>query len=149
MENLLRNRFIEIVGHSPDEHALREVGDLRGRNQRFQLRIGRSRNVLVRDRMRLAHLHDLAEALRQGAGRVAHDLPGEDIADCIDDDLRLLLPVVALQLREILNAQADGNLVRTGRSDQVIQSPDVDRRKLVDDERRFQFPLFIDKPDKT
>ena len=99
--------------------------------------------------MRLAHLHDLAEALRQGAGRVAHDLPGEDIADCIDDDLRLLLPVVALQLREILNAQADGNLVRTGRSDQVIQSPDVDRRKLVDDERRFQFPLFIDKPDKT
>ena len=149
MENLLRNGLVEIVGHRPDEHTLREVGNLRRRNQRFQLRIGRGRNVLVRDRVRLAQLDDLAEALRQGAGRIAHDLSGEDVAHSVDDDLRLLLPVVALQLRKILNAQADGNLVRTSRGDQVVQSPDVDRRELVDDERRFQFPLFIDKPNKT
>ena len=83
--------------------------------------------------MRLAKLDDLAEAIRQGAGRIAHDLSREDIAHGIDDDLRLLLPVVALQLREILNAQTDGDLVRAGRGDQVVQPPDVDRRQLVND----------------
>ena len=72
------------------------------RNRRFQRRIGRGRTVLVRDRGRLAQLDDLAEALRQGAGRIAHDLSGEDVAHSVDDDLRLLLPVVALQLRKIL-----------------------------------------------
>lgn len=64
MENLLRDGLVEIVGHRPDEHTLREVGDLRRRNQRFQLRIGRGRDVVVRHRMRFAQLDDLAEAIR-------------------------------------------------------------------------------------
>ena len=118
----------EIVRHRTDEHALREVGDFRGRDQRFQLRIGRGGDVLVRYRVRLAQLHDLAETLRQGAGRVAHDLSREDIAHSISDDLGLFLPVVALQLRKVLKSQTDGDLVRAGRGYEVIQPPDINRR---------------------
>ena len=51
-----------------------------------------------------SQLHDLAETLRQGAGRVAHDLSREDIAHSISDDLGLFLPVVALQLRKVLKS---------------------------------------------
>ena len=149
MEDFLPDAFVEVVGDRADEHALCKVGNLRGRDQALQLRIGRSRHVVVRHRMRLAQLHDLAETLRERACRVAHDLPREDIAYGVDDDLRLLLPVVAFQLRKVLKAQADGDLVRAGRGDEVVQPPDIDRRQLVDDERRLEFPFLVDKPDKT
>ena len=128
MENLLLDTLVEVVGDRADEHALREVGDFRGRDQCFQLRIGRGGDVLVRYRVRLAQLHDLAETLRQGAGRVAHDLSREDIAHSISDDLGLFLPVVALQLRKVLKSQTDGDLVRAGRGYEVIQPPDINRR---------------------
>ena len=145
MENLLRDGLVEIVGHRPDEHTLREVGDLGCRDQIVKLRIGRGRHVVVRAGYRFPLLDDLPETLRQRAGRVAHDLPREDIADRVDDHLRLFLPVVTLQLREVLKTQTHGDLVRAGRSYQVIQPPDIDRRELVDNKRRFQFAFLIDK----
>ena len=39
MEDLLLYFFIEVVGYGPHEHTLREVADLRGRDQRIHLRI--------------------------------------------------------------------------------------------------------------
>ena len=51
MEDLLLDTLVEVVGHRADEHALREVGDFRDRDQRFQLRIGRGGDVLVRYRV--------------------------------------------------------------------------------------------------
>ena len=85
MEDLLSDAFVEVVRHGTHEHALREVGDLRGGNQ-------------------------------------------------------------AVELREVLKAQAYGHLVRTGRGDQVVQPPEIDRGQLVDDDRRLGFSLLVDEP---
>ncbi len=38
MENLLLNLLADVVRHGPDKCPLREVGDLRGRNQGVELR---------------------------------------------------------------------------------------------------------------
>ena len=85
VEDLLLDAFVEVVRHGTHEHALREVGDLRGGNQ-------------------------------------------------------------AVELREVLKAQAYGHLVRTGRGDQVVQPPEIDRGQLVDDDRRLGFSLLVDEP---
>lgn len=90
-------------------------------------------DVLVRDGLRFAQLDDLAETVGERAGRVTHHLPREDVAHGVEDHLRLLVAVVALQLREVLKAQADSHTVRTGRGDEVVQPPEVDCRELVDD----------------
>ena len=120
MEDLLLDTLVEVVGDRADEHALREVGDFRGRDQCFQLRIGRGGDVLVRYRVGGPQLHDPAEALAQRLGRISQNLTCEDVAHGILDDLGFLLAVVAFELREVLKAQAYGHLVRAGRGDQVV-----------------------------
>lgn len=37
MKNLLRDSFIEIIGHGADKHALRECRNLTGRDKRVEL----------------------------------------------------------------------------------------------------------------
>ena len=85
VEDFLFDAFVEVVRHGTHEHALREVGDLRGGNQ-------------------------------------------------------------AVELREVLKAQAYGHLVRAGRGDQVVQPPEIDRGQHVDDDRRLGFSLLVDEP---
>ena len=117
VENLLLDAFVEVVRHGSHEHALREVGDLRGGNQAVELRIGRGGEVVVAQRVGGPQLHDPAEALAQRLGRVSQNLTCEDVAHGIFDDLGLLLTVITFELREVLKAQAYGDLVRTGRGD--------------------------------
>ena len=146
VEDLLLDAFVEIVRHGTHEHALREVGDLRGGNQAVELRVGRGGEVVVAQRVGGPQLHDPAEALAQRLGRISQNLTCEDVAHGILDDLGLLLAVVAFELREVLKAQAYGHLVRTGRGDQVVQPPEIDRGELVDDDRRLEFALLVDEP---
>lgn len=147
MEYLLLDRLVDIVGHSSDEHTLREVGDLGCRDQIVKLRIGRGRHVVVRAGYRFPLLDDLPETLRQRAGRVAHDLPDEEITHGILNDLSLLLSVVAFQLREILKAQTYGDLVRSGCRDKIVQPSDIYRRQLVDDDRRLETVFLVYQTD--
>ena len=147
MEYLLLDGLVDIVGHSSDEHTLREVGDLGCRDQIVKLRIGRGRHVVVRAGYRFPLLDDLPETLRQCAGRVAHDLPDEEIAHGILNDLSLLLSVVAFQLREVLKAQTYGDLVRSGRRDKIVQPSDIYRRQLVDDDRRLETVFLVYQTD--
>ena len=58
MEYLLLDGLVDIVGHSSDEHTLREVGDLGCRDQIVKLRIGRGRHVVVRAGYRFPLLDD-------------------------------------------------------------------------------------------
>lgn len=125
MEDLLFDAFVEVVRHGTHEHALREVGDLRGGNQAVELHIGRGGEVVVAQRVGGSQLHDPAEALAQRLGRISQNLTCEDVAHGILDDLGFLLAVVAFELREVLKAQAYGHLVRTGRGDQVVQPSEI------------------------
>lgn len=146
VEDFLFDAFVEVVRHGTHEHALREVGDLRGGNQAVELHIGRGGEVVVAQRVGGPQLHDPAEALAQRLGRISQNLTCEDVAHGTLDDLGLLLAVVAFELREVLKAQAYGHLVRTGRGDQVVQPPEIDRGQLVDDDRRLGFSLLVDEP---
>ena len=77
--------------------------------------------------------------------RFRHHLTGEDIADGVHHDFGFFVAIVAHQLAEILKAQTDGNFVASGGGNQVIQSLKIYRRKLVDDDRRFQHSLLVDE----
>ena len=111
MEDLLFDAFVEIVRHGTHEHALREVGNLRGGNQAVELRIGRGGEVVVAQRVGGPQLHDPAEALAQRLGRISQNLTCEDVAHGILDDLGFLLAVVAFELREVLKALLSDRIV--------------------------------------
>ena len=59
------------------------------------------------------------------------------------DDLRLLVTVVACQLREVLEAEADGYLVASGGRNQVVNTTEIDGRKLVDDDGTLELSFFV------
>ena len=143
MEDLLLYFFIEVVGYGPHEHTLREVADLRGRDQRIHLRIGRKGRASLSERYGFALLENLAEAFGKRLGRVAYDLSGKDVAYGVLDHLALLVPVIPRQLAEVLKAEADGHLVRAGRGDQIVQPAEIDRGELVDDDCRFELALLV------
>ena len=145
VENLLLDLLAEVVRDGTGEHALREVADLGSRDERVELRTVRGGLLFGRDGEGFAALDVLAEAFGEDAGRIAHDLTAEDVADRILDDLGLLLSVVAFELREVLETQTYGDLVRTGRSDQVVQASEVNGGKLVDDDGRLELALLIDE----
>ena len=102
MKYLLLDRLIDIVGHRPDENTLRQGRNFRWRDERIKLRIGRGGHAFGRYRIRFSALHDFSEPLGERSGRVSHDLSGKDVAHGIDDDLGLLISIVAFELREIL-----------------------------------------------
>ena len=111
MKYLLDYALVDIVTDRADEHSLRESGNLARRNEAVHLRVERVAHILTVDGDRLTLLENLAEAFREGFGGFTHDLPGEDVADGVHYNRRLLVAVVALELREILKTQTHGNLV--------------------------------------
>ena len=145
VKNLLLDLLAEVIRNGSGEHALREVADFGGRNERIELRTVRGGLLFGRDGEGFAALDVLAEALGEDAGRIAHDLTAEDVADRILDDFGLLLSVVAFELRKILETQTHGDLVRAGRSNQVVQATEINGGKLVDDDGRLEFALLVDE----
>ena len=133
VENLLLDTLVEVVGHRTDKHALRQSGNLARRDKRVHLRVDGCRNVLPVDRDRLPFLQHLSEPLRKRLGGFAHHLTGEDISDRVHHHFGFLVPVVTYQLTEILKSQTHGNLVTSRGGDKVVQSLEIYRRKLVDD----------------
>ncbi len=95
VENLLLDALIEIVGDRSDEHPLRQIGNLRGRNKAVHLGRNGRRITLLADRGGLPPLQYLTETLRKGFGGVAHHLTGKDIADGVHHHGGLFVAVVA------------------------------------------------------
>ena len=125
VKDLLVDLFSEVVGHGPDEHALRQVADLRGRDERIELRTDRAGLLLRGYGHGFAPLQDLAETLGERLGRFAHNLPGEDVAHGILYHGSFFIAIIAFELRVVLKTEAYGHLVRTGRGDQVVQPSEI------------------------
>lgn len=145
MENLLLDALREIVRYRTDEHTLCQAGNLARRDKAVHLRVDGGGLVLPVDGDALPFLQHLAETFGKVLGGFAHHLPGENVADGIHHDLRLLVPVVAHQLAEILKAQTNGNLVGTCRCDEVVQPFEIDGGQLVDDNGGFELPFLVDE----
>ena len=64
MKNLLLDALVEIVRHRPDEHALREHGNLARQDKALLLRVDGGGLVLTVDGDTLPLLQDFAETLR-------------------------------------------------------------------------------------
>ena len=65
MEYLLLDALIEVVADCTHEHALREAGNLAGRNERVHLCVDGGGNVLTVDEDGLPFLQHLAELTEQ------------------------------------------------------------------------------------
>ena len=74
VEDLLFDTLVEVVGHGADKHALRQVANLRGRNQAVHLRVDRGRDVLPIDGDGLPFLQDFAEPFGERLGSFSHHL---------------------------------------------------------------------------
>ena len=111
MENLLLDFLSEVVRHRTDEHALRQRGNLARRDKAVHLGGDGGGHVVTVDGDGLPFLENLAEPLGERLGGLAHHLPGEDVADGVDDDLRLLVGIVADELREVLKASSTATLL--------------------------------------
>ena len=59
------------------------------------------------------------------------------------DYLCLLVSVVACKLREVLEAETDGHLVASGGRNQVVDTTEIDGRKLVNDDGTFQLSFLV------
>ena len=90
----------------------------------------------------MAFLKYLAEPLAEGLGRFPHDLPRKDVANRVDDHLRLLVGIVTDKLAEILKTEQHGDLVAACGGYQVIQPLDENSGQLINDDGAFQ-PAFL------
>ena len=54
-----------------------------------------------------------------------------------------LVAVVTCKLREVLEAETDGHLVASGGRNQVVDTTEIDGRKLVDDDGTFQLSFLV------
>ena len=143
MENLLLDFLSEVVRHAAHECALREIGYLGSGNKGIQLRVDRGGCVLPVDGDGLPLLEYLAETFRKALGRFPDYLPGENIADCILDHLRLFFTVVTGQLRKVLEAETDCHLVASCGGYQVVDTAKIDGRKLVNNDGTLELPLLV------
>ena len=128
MEDFLLDTFVEVVGHGADKHALRQVADLRRRNQAVHLRVDGGRDVLPIDGDGLPSLQDFAEPFGERPGGFSHHLPRKHIPDRVLNHPTFLFTVVARELREVLKTEADSHLVAARHGDQVVETVEVDRR---------------------
>ena len=96
MENLLLDALVEVVGYRPDEHSLREVGNLACRNEAVHLGVDGDGGLVPVDGHVLPFLQDLAETLGERLGSFGNYLSCKDIADGITDNSTLLVAVVTL-----------------------------------------------------
>jgi len=142
MENLLLDALAEVVGDRPDEHALRERGNLACWDNALHLRIDGGGLVLSVDGDTLPLLQDFTETFRQGLGGFDH-LSRKDVADGVHHHGGFLVVVVAFQLGEVLKAQHGGNLVASGGGNQVVRVLEVNRGQLVYDYRGFEPALLV------
>ena len=145
MENPLLDALVEVVGDGSDKHALCEVGDFRSRDKAIELRRDGSRLVIPIDGHRLSLLEDFSEAFGEGLGCFTYDLTAKDVSHGILDNLTFLVAVITRELREILKAQTNCHFVRACRSNEVIQATEVDGRKLVYDDGRFELLFLVDE----
>lgn len=143
VENLLLDALVEVVGHRTDKHTLRKTGNLARRDERVHLRVDGGGHVLPVDGDGLPLLEYLAETFRKALGRFPDYLPGENIADCILDHLRLFFTVVTGQLGKVLEAETDCHLVASCGGYQVIDTAKIDGRKLVNDDGTLELPLLV------
>ena len=81
MENLLLDALAEIVGNRPDEHALRERGNLARRDKALHLRVDGGGLVLAVDGDALPLLQDFSETFGKVLSSLTYDLTGKDVAD--------------------------------------------------------------------
>lgn len=125
MKDLLVYALVKIIADGPDKHTLRQCRDFARRNQAVHLGVEGVADILPVYRHRLTLLQHLSEPLRKRLGGLADNLPGEDVADGIHHDRRLLVAVVAFELREVLKAEAYGNLVASGGGDQIVESLEI------------------------
>ena len=128
MEDLLLDAFVEVVGDSTDKHALRQVANLRRRNQAVHLRVDRGGNVLPIDGDGLPSLQDFAKPFGERLGSFTDNLPRKHIPNRVLNHPTFLFTVVARELREVLKTEADSHLVAACRGNQVVESAEVDRR---------------------
>ena len=135
VENLLLDALVEVVGHRTDKHTLRKTGNLARRDERVHLRVDGGGHVLPVDGDGLPLLPHLAETFGKRLGGLAHHLSGQDIADGVHHNLRLLVAIVANQLREVLKTQTHRHFVASCRGDEVIKPFEIDGWQLVDDDR--------------
>ncbi len=145
MKDFLLDALVEVVRHRAHEHALRERGNLARGYQALHLRVDGSGLVLAVDGDALPLLQDFSETLGKGLGGLAHYLPGEDVAHRVHHYGGFFVPIIALQLREVLKTEADRHLIASGGGDKVIQPLEVNRGQLVDNHRRLQLAFLVDK----
>ena len=117
----------------------------RGGYEGVHLRVDGCGGVLPVDGEGLPLLEYLAEPFRQALCRFSDHLPAEDVAHRVLDDLRLLVPVVAGKLREVLEAETDGHLVASGGGDEIVDTTEIDGRQLVDDDGALELPFLVHK----
>ena len=134
MENLLVYLLAEVVGNAAYERSLRQIGYLGCRDKEIKLGVYRGGSILPIDGYRLALLEYLSEAFRQVLCRLADDLPAENVANSVLDNLRLLVTVVARKLGEVLKAETYRNLVGTCRGDEIVDAAKIYGRQLVNDD---------------
>ncbi len=145
MENLLLDALVEVVGYRPDEHTLREVGNLACRNEAVHLGVDGDGGLVPVDGHVLPFLQDLAETLGERLGGFGNYLTCKYIADGITDYSGLFVSVITLQLAKILKAEHDGYLVASGGGNEVIQPTHVDGGQLVDNHGGFEPFLLVDE----
>ena len=144
VEDFLLNPLPEIVGYGADEHPLCQPADLAGWNEAVHLGGYGGGNILPVDGDGVAFLKYLAEPLAESLGRFPHDLPRKDVANRVDDHLRLLVGIVTDKLAEILKTEQHGDLVAACGGYQVIQPLDENGGQLINDDGAFQPALLID-----
>jgi len=96
MENLLLDTLVEVVGYRPDEHTLREVGNLACRNKAVHLGVDGDGGLVPVDGHVLTLLQDFAETLGECLGGFGNYLTCKDIADGIADYSGLFVSIITL-----------------------------------------------------
>ena len=145
MKNLLFDTLVEIIRYRADEHSLCQSRNLARWYEGIHLRIDGGRDVLPVDGDGLPFLQHFSETFRKRLRRLSHHLSRKDVPYRVHHYLCLLIAVVACELRKVLKAQTHRHLVAACRGNEVVESLEINRGQLVDDDRRFEHPFLIDE----
>ena len=144
-EELAVDLRVEVVRHLPEEGALRERLNLAHRHQ-LLLGEGDLEALVVVGHGLASLLAELpSEHLRHLLCRPAVHLAGDDVAHGVEDDVGVLLAVVADELRLVLSSEHHGHLVASRRRDERVQSLDDDRRGLVQEDGALEVAAAVDE----
>ena len=149
MKNLLLDLLVVVVGDGSDEPALRKRTDFAGGNQFVHLRVDRRGATVRIDAYAFSLLENFPETLAEFFSRGPQNLPGNNVAYRAADHLALFISIIARELREVLNTEADGDLIAAGRSDQIVESFDIERRQLVQYDSAWQPVFAVDEFDDS